>query len=287
MHRLRSQINSETIMQAVQANWDYPDRLVRLAAADLVATLSPEERFALGRRARTPLQRLTYCLAICDTEPAQAVEQAGRLLAANDAEPTFRLDAVRVIQRALGDISSPKARGTVWEGYSPRRTEISQDLATQAAMVLHQAFPASDPDLDRELSRTLAILEDNDADLVGRVAGRLTADSHPVEDIHYLIVLARLCGPRSATTTKRVADSLLALGKKLTQRSLNRDSNWPLRLAELHAELARKDARLNAALLAASEFGRPDHALFAECPGFDRARAAAMFLARAAKDADF
>src|SRR5207302_1913110 len=61
----------------------------------------------------------------------------------------------------------------------------------------------------------------------------------------------------------------------------------PLRVAELHAELARKDPSLNPAIQAAPDFGRPDHVLFARCPGFDRRRAAEIFLARARNDAEF
>jgi putative heme-binding domain-containing protein len=80
---------------------------------------------------------------------------------------------------------------------------------------------------------------------------------------------------------------LLALDAKLTRAHANRDQHWPLRIAELLAELAHKDSKLNAALLAHADFGRPDHALFALCPGFDRRRAANLFLERAAKEADF
>jgi putative heme-binding domain-containing protein len=68
---------------------------------------------------------------------------------------------------------------------------------------------------------------------------------------------------------------------------MNRDSHWPLRLRELHAELARRDSGLNTALLAHKEFDRPDHALFAQTPGFDRRRAAEIFLARSKRDDDF
>ena len=39
--------------------------------------------------------------------------------------------------------------------------------------------------------------------------------------------------------------------------------------------------------MADPEFGRPDHALFARVPGFDRRRAAEVFLARAEADAEF
>ena len=40
-------------------------------------------------------------------------------------------------------------------------------------------------------------------------------------------------------------------------------------------------------MLSHADFGRPDHALFARCPGFDRRRAAEILLARAEKEAEF
>ena len=199
--------------------------------------------------------------------------------------PEVRLDAVRVVQLALGDLMAKKAKGTVWEGYSRRRDDIP--VSVEARTALRAAFPSGHADLDRELSRTLAMIEDDDPTLLDRIAARLTADSDPVEDIHYLIVLARLRAPRTAAITKGVASALLALDSKIARRHLNRDTNWPPRIAEMHAELAHKDAALNAALLAHADFGRPDHVLFARCPGFDRRRAAEIILKRSDNDADF
>ena len=83
-----------------------------------------------------------------------------------------------------------------------------------------------------------------------RVAAQINGSSDPIEDIHYLTVLACLHAPRPAGLTKQVAAGLLALDRKVTQRHYNRDRHWPLRLAEVHAELARKDPGLNEALLA-------------------------------------
>jgi putative heme-binding domain-containing protein len=196
-----------------------------------------------------------------------------------------RLDAVRVVQLALGGLMSPKADGTVWEGYSRRRQDIP--IPAGVPVALRGAFPSGHADLDRELTRTLAVIEDADASLLNKIAARWTADSDPVEDIHYLIVLARLRGPRTEDITRRTAAALLALDAKIARRHLNRDTNWPLRVAELHDELARKDSALNAALLAQPDFGRPDHVLFARCPGFDRRHAAEILLERSEKDADF
>jgi putative heme-binding domain-containing protein len=44
---------------------------------------------------------------------------------------------------------------------------------------------------------------------------------------------------------------------------------------------------LNVALLASPQFGRPAHALFAQTDGFDKRKAAELFLAKAAKDANY
>ena len=193
-----------------------------------------------------------------------------------DAGP--RLDAVRAVQLALGDLTTAKLLGTVWEGYSPRRDPLwptagSGPPAPEAAVraAFRSAFPSGHADLDRELSRTLAVIEDDDPATLEEVAGLLTGSSPPVEDFHYLIVLARLRAPRPAAVTDRVAHTLLALDRKLDERRANRDRYWPLRLAELHIELAVKDPALNMAILAAPEFGRPDHAVLALAPGFDRA----------------
>jgi putative heme-binding domain-containing protein len=186
---------------------------------------------------------------------------------------------VRAVQLALGDLTAPALRGTVFEGYSLRRDPGAPQPALLAA--LRAAFPSGHPDLDRELSRTLAALQDDDGQTLEKVTGSLTDAAPPLEDLHYLIVLARLRAPRTPAVTTRVAHALLALDRKFADRRANRDRYWPLRVSELHAELARQDPALGAAILSDPQFGRPDHALFALAPRFDRPRAAAVILERA------
>jgi putative membrane-bound dehydrogenase-like protein len=222
-----------------------------------------------------------------DRDPDGVLSRALPLIPEPERSPEVRLAAVRLVQRALGGLMSPKAKGRVWEGYSARLAPLNPERVGRAAPVLRQAFPSGHADLDREVSRTLAVIEDDDPGILGKVAGKLTPESDPVEDVHYLIVFARLRASRTPVLTRRIAAALLALDRKLTERHLNRDTNWPLRVGEMYAELARKDPGLNAALLEDPAFGRPDHALFAHCPGFDRRRAAEIFLARAAKDDDY
>jgi putative heme-binding domain-containing protein len=195
--------------------------------------------------------------------------------------------AVRQAQHFMGDIGAKEAKGTVWEGYTIRQPR-GQDLP-ELRSALRSVFPHKDKDavIDRELSRTLAMLADDDPAVFRAVAAKLTPESNPIEDIHYLIVLARLRAPRTEAITQTTARALLALDRKMTARHINRDSNWPLRMAELHAELARKDRALNDVLLADPDFARPANVLWTRAPGFNRSRAAEQFYARAGASNDF
>ncbi|MFO0926390.1 MAG: c-type cytochrome [Gemmataceae bacterium] len=247
------------------------DRRIRQLTARLLGGLDVAEQDRLDQRLTTPAQRITRALA---WPTAEIVDLArDRTLPA-----ALRLDAVRLTQIALGDLGDPKRRGTVWEGYARRVPRAVPDGVRRA---LRAAFPSGDADLDRELTRTLVLVEDDDPTTLATVAARLTADSDPVDDVHTLIVLARLAAERPAVVTQQVSNALLDLDAKVEARRLNRDTNWPLRLAELHAGLAGRDSRLNRALVEHPAFGRPDHAVFCRCPGFDRQRAARTFVGRA------
>jgi putative membrane-bound dehydrogenase-like protein len=277
--RHRGRLASGDIAVAIQANWRHPDPAIRRAVTDLIAALDAPARKLLEGRARAHEERAACALGCAEADPVAALAIALPLVADRESGFRSRLDAVRAVQIALGDLTAPPARGTVWEGYSPRR-EIARP-AEAIPTTLRSAFPAGDADLDRELSRTLALLEDDAPATLEKAAGFLTESSHPVEDLHYLIVLGRLRAPRPSAVTARVARALLSLDRKFTERRANRDRYWPLRVAELQAGLVKYDSALGAAILADPDFGRPDHALFALAPGFDRRRAAEVFLARA------
>jgi putative membrane-bound dehydrogenase-like protein len=278
VRRHREHFDAKQIEEVLRANAGEADRGLRQAAAALLGSLDESEQARLANVLTGPYQETTVGLACPSAKGAH-------LLTDEKVSLPSRLDAIRLLQQVLGDVMSKKAAGTVWEGYTPRIAGLPVPETARAA--LRAAFPSGHGELDRELARTLAIIEDDDPAILSKVADRFTKDSDPVEDIHYLIVLARLRAERTPAISTQVATALLALDRKLTQRKLNRDRNWPLRLAEAHAELARKDPRLNATLLAHPDFGRPDHALFARAPGFDRRRAAEVFLARTDGDANF
>ena len=297
LRRHADRFPAEVLARIVASSWDRDDAVTIKASADLLAALPAPAQLALRRDANTPPRWIAYGLGIVPSQPETALEMGLRVIeldTANKAlidpatrlKPLWLLNAARLVQLSLGDLTAPEEKATVWAGYTPARP-LPSDRHAQARRVLREAFPTGHHDVDRELTRTLAMLEDDDASLSRRIHARLTRESDPLDDIHDLIVLSRLRGPHPAESAQSVATALLALDEKITKRHWNRDRNWPLRIAELHAGLAKQDANLNAAILNHPEFGRPDHVLFARCPGFDQQAAAKQFLQRSQSDANF
>jgi putative heme-binding domain-containing protein len=199
--------------------------------------------------------------------------------------PLFTL---RKWERSIGDIGAQEAQGTVFEGYTLRSSqEVPAELRERIRAQFHSHFGKGSRELDYELARALALIADGDAEAFRLVASKLWNDRDPVDDIHYLIVLARMTAPRTAAHTAMIADALLGLDRKFARRKLNRDNNWPPRITEMHTELSRKDSALNAAMLEHAEFARPGNAVFTRAPGFDRRKAAERFLAASERDATF
>ncbi len=183
IHRHQSRFTSEQIRQAIRANWGQADCGLRQATATLLAALDAKEQPRSGRPKGDPFAEITHGLS-------RPSFDALALLTDRSLAPEARLEAVRVAQLTLGGLMARKAKGTVWEGYSRRCDDIA--MSAEGRTILRAAFPSGHVDLDRELSRTLALIEDDDAATLNKIAGRLTADSDPIEDIHYLIVLAQL-----------------------------------------------------------------------------------------------
>src|SRR5262249_35242889 len=136
-------------------------------------------------------------------------------------------------------------------------------------------------------ARTLGMLRHMDAGLRLKMLERCTADSNPIDDIHFLACYAGLDGKRDDNEAKLVAAALLDLDRKIVARKLNRDSNWPTRVRELYMGLAEKDQALHQAMLEHAAFGRPDHALFANVEGFPKQKAARVFFKRWQSEKDF
>jgi putative heme-binding domain-containing protein len=280
--RFHEELTPDQIRAAGTAAWSSPDHYVRQAAANLLSGLDQAALTALRDGSKTDAERATLVLASLNKAPRLAETEAVRLL--KSPQPDLRLVGARALQLLLGGQGSKSKEGTAWEGYSAR---LTVQLAEPTREALRRSFPSGDANLDRELSRTLAMIEDGDAGLLERVSRFWTVDSDPATDLHYLLAFARLSAPRSPPLTAATVSTLLALDPKITARKWNREHNWYQRVGELYAELARRDPKLSDDMLANPAFGRADHAVFARSAGFPKAQAARLFLARASTNPSF
>jgi putative membrane-bound dehydrogenase-like protein len=175
----------------------------------------------------------------------------------------LKLEAVRLMQMGLGDLTPVGRVKPVFEGYAAALdlTKVERELDPYRIR-LAELFPTGDERLDFELARLLAMLEPFNAELLTKVLAKMTAETHPTDDLHYLIVAARLPASRDKAHREKTASAFVAIERKLKERKLNQDSNWEPRLKELYKTLVDHDALLPDAIVAEAGFGLPGHVLF-------------------------
>jgi putative membrane-bound dehydrogenase-like protein len=136
------------------------------------------------------------------------------------------------------------------------------------------AFPGDSwRDVCDELGRLAAILSSPLPGAMELALGQLTAESHPTDDLHGLLVAARLSGPVSEIDREKLAVALVQLDDKLESRRLNQDRNWGPRLAELYTALRTRVPDLGNVVLRQPDFGHSAHTwLVRGMSGVDRDR---------------
>lgn len=182
-----------------------------------------------------------------------------------DADVTSRLEAVRLLQLALGDVRAGGSQKPEHEeGYTARAAaEVDEATRKQAAAVIAQAFPTDDMPLDTELSRLAGMLEVPQPELLEKLVTRWTAKSSPAADVHYLIVASRIAGPRTAEFTTATAAALAGLHGKLRAQKLHLSRSWPFHVGQTFGQLCQLDPALAGTLAEHKQYGLPDHSLFA------------------------
>lgn len=281
-----AQLTTGEWLDMVRRTGGVRDRYSHSATARLRVDVPTAKLVALMGQMPTAASRIELGFATVHSAPEVVRHEAIATVRSPRADNSDRLDAVRLIQVALGDLTDPKSVGTTFEGYTPRRA-IDPTVTREVAEVIREVFPTNHHDLDRELSRTLAVLADPESASVEKLLGTLTPRSDVVDDLHTIIVLARLTARRTPEHTRRTVDALLRLEEKAVRAALPRDRHWPLRVSEAAEALAKNDPALAGAIIASPRFGLAGHVDFARLPGFDRATAARRFMARASDDADF
>ncbi|GAB4146999.1 MAG: HEAT repeat domain-containing protein [Planctomycetaceae bacterium] len=172
-------------------------------------------------------------------------------------------EAVRLLQLALGDVGPRQKRPPVFDSYAsrldlkPYERELD-DLRIRIAKI----FPQKDAKLDIELSRVIAMLSPYNSDLFSKVIAKINDESHPVHDIHYLIVASRIPVNRTTAQQQKIAKTLVALDEKIRKRNLNVDTNWEDRIGEMYQQHAKVDEGLALAIVRQPGFGRAAHVLY-------------------------
>jgi putative heme-binding domain-containing protein len=271
-----------------------PDRFVRQSAARVLDKPGDETYHAIAAAARPKgwAAAARTASAYAARKPgysAFTVDVALRIIKGRHP-PELKLEAARLMQIGLGDVVP--SEGTVegvFEGYASR-LDLSEHSAELTTLVkeLEQLYHTRDKAVDAELGRVIAMLQPGSAALLDKVLAPVTAESHPVDDIHQLIIAARIAGERTPQQRQLVARALLALEPKIQARKLPQDSNWDDRVLEMYFGLVGHDSALPVALLEHRDFGRPGHVLYiAAFPPERLEEAISAFVARMRADRDY
>ncbi|MBA4063198.1 MAG: hypothetical protein C0501_05695 [Isosphaera sp.] len=273
----------DSLTAAVAPNLSHEDPLVRAAAGRAAV------RLAVPTTGRVEDFRGRLALAVAEVtrDPDWSMAVALEVIGSKDTPVGEKLAAVRVVQLALGDLTAAGTTGTVWEGYTlrdPGRRFERRALCEALIRVLGR-----DPDLDREIARTLGALDSPYDEAAIDLINRLRPESRSADDIHYLAALSRMVYHPLRGECDQVAAALIGLEAKSTREGRARDQHWPLRVEEIARGLSAAGRYLRLSTLSTAEkgFGRPEHLPFVKPIGIPPIEAAQTFLAAARRDKEY
>ncbi|MBX3441200.1 MAG: c-type cytochrome [Planctomyces sp.] len=247
---------------------DSPDQHVRMAAVRILAKMNQQGYLDASAAGAATGWRAGIAIAAAYAERNPGVQpyviDVSRRVLAGRHPRELKIDAARLMQIGLGDLAPPEGKiAGVFEGYASRESLEGHAEATQPALAaVAKLFPTGDVELDRELGRILAMLAPADPALLSAVLSQITEGSDPVEDLHWLIISARLPAARSSDAQAAIARAIVGLDQKIRARGLPLDSNWDDRIGEMYMAHVDADSKLPEALLDQPQFGRPAHVAF-------------------------
>ena len=243
------------------------DRFVRQTASRVAGQLpkSASKKIAKLAGKRNPQANLSLALAsvlrptIVDTH---AISVGLSILGGRHSNE-LKLEAARLMQLGLGDVGPGGKRPAVFDSYaSPLDLKPRRGFLNPVRNQLTTIYPTGNEQIDFEVSRLLAMLETDNTVVLDRVLSKIDDVSHPVADIHQLIVASRIPSKRTSQHREIIAKALVDLEAKIAARKLNLDSNWDARVSEMYEQLTRHDPLLPKTLLQQDNFGRPGHILY-------------------------
>ena len=243
------------------------DRLIRQTAVRLLTRASVNTYHAISQEGVKGGWQSGISVAVAFNQRrgkfhSYPVDIATRILKKDHSE-ALKLEAARLLQMALGDMmpaedSVPEA----FLGYTSRwdltanRPEID---ALNAAYT--EFYPSGSELVDLEIERAMALSQPTDANLLEKVLTQITPQSHPVADIHRLLVTSRFKVQPSPSQRTAISHAIVNLEDKIKHRKLPQDSDWDERVTEMYSALVKQDPGIPVALLQDPEFGRPGHVI--------------------------
>ncbi len=170
-----------------------------------------------------------------------------------------QLELLTIMQAALGDRrqtlplqgDSPADSLDGYRGLHVNKLSegIRNSWATWALYLAKAGKEQSHESLFNESLRTMAMFEPSDIEPLDYLVNQIDANSHPTADIHILCCMAQCSTKRSAETTRKCASALANIVRKVKDRGLYTDNQWPTRLQQLVAALVRRDTLLGSAFV--------------------------------------
>lgn len=256
-----------SVVSAIAGALGNNERFVRQAASRLVAKLDQPTLDRLARFANEigPQAVLTLAYGLVDRDPTlhRIALDLGMDILEENHTAALNLEAARLMQLALGDLGVRQELPPVFSSYSSQLDLTPHERSLDSVRIrLAKLYPTGDRVVDLELSRLLAMLGSYNASLLDRILSQITADSSPMDDIHHLLVAARIPVERDLSQSGTIAKALVELDLKISRRGLRQDSHWVERVGEMYGELFKHDPGLPEQVVKQEEFGRPGHVLF-------------------------
>lgn len=260
-------IESERIVDVLIKRLKSESPFDRMAAARLIPLLTNEGFKNLSVAAsKSGFQAgLTNAFGYLGRKPGVNTYafKIGMLVLEKSTSNDLRLEAIRLMQMGLGDCGAIGKVPAAFESYAAAMDlkAAERELDTYR-IALAEIFPTGNSRVDYELARLLAMLQPFNPELLNKVLAKINDESHPTDDLHYLLVAARIPVDREAKHTDQIAKALVDIEPKLRARKLPQDSNWEPRFGELYKLLVEQDPVLPIIMAKRPNFGFPGHVQF-------------------------
>lgn len=244
-----------------------------------VKALSVQQRSDLDQKEMHPASRCLVRLAEgVESNQAQVDRARFCLEMLKKAPPSWRGPLIRCVQLALGGAGRGGGPAVFFGYQAVQPVQLDANQSAWFGRQIVDLMPACDENERQELGRLAAMLQLDSPKLVDLLAAQSGPESRAVDDIHWLICIAKLGSAGSSATQQRVANTLVQLPYKMEKESLQTDRNWAPRMNSLVKVLFETTGVIRGVVQHA-ELGRPEHVyLYQALPDSLKREAASRFL---------